>query len=72
MGAGSSDVAGASGPQGKSSGASSDHWKSPNTPGRRPSLEELRRMLVGDGRAIALHRLDFDYPLKEYGVQRPR
>ena len=41
-------------------------------PGQRPSLKELRRMLVGDGRAMALHRLDLDYPLKKYRVERPR
>ena len=29
-------------------------------------------MVVGDGRAIALHRLDLNYPLEKYLVERPR
>ena len=37
---GSSDVAGAIGPQGKASGASRDQMKSPNTPGRRPVVKK--------------------------------
>ena len=34
-------------------------------PGDAAMLKELRRMLFGDRRAIALHRLDFDYPRQE-------
>ena len=54
------------------SAASRDHRKLPDASGRRPSSEELRRMVVGDGRSMALHRLDLNYPLEEYLVERPR
>ena len=35
-------------------------------------LKELRSMVVGDDRAIALHRLDLNDPLEKYLVERPR
>jgi len=41
-------------------------------PGAAALLKELRSIFVGDDRAIALHRLDLNYPLEEYLVERPR
>ena len=41
-------------------------------PGETALGKELRRVIVGDGLAIALHRLDLDHLCQELGVQRPR
>ena len=40
--------------------------------GEAALVKEVRRVVVGDGRAIALHRLDLNDPLKEDRIQRPR
>ena len=35
-------------------------------------LKELRRMVFGDDRAMALHRVDPNDPLEKFLVERPR